>query len=114
MKDVLAQFGDIKEKQEELQKRLSSIRVTSSAGAGMVEVTSTADGLVTDIKINQILFQADDKKMLEDLILSAVNEVQRKAKEAMAHEVKNVMGFNPSDFEGMFKNLSNEGGGPSV
>lgn len=114
MKEAFSQFGNFKEKQEELQKRLASLRVTASAGAGMVEVTATAEGVLTNIIINPIMFSADDKKMLEDLILSATNEVQRKAKEAMTHEVKNVFGFNPSDFDGILNQLGKEGGTPPV
>ena len=94
MKEAFSQFGNLKEKQEELAKRMATLRVTASAGAGMVEITATADGVVTNLIINPIMFSADDKKMLEDLIISATNEVQRKAKEAMAHEVKNVFGFS--------------------
>ncbi|EOQ89510.1 DNA-binding protein, YbaB/EbfC family [Leptospira yanagawae serovar Saopaulo str. Sao Paulo = ATCC 700523] len=114
MREAFSQLGNIKEKQEELQKRLSQIRVTASAGAGMVEVTASADGTLTNLNINPIMFNADDKKMLEDLILSASNEVQRKAKEAMSHEMKNVLGFNPSDFEGVFNQIQKDGGFPSV
>ena len=51
--------------------------------------------------------------MLEDLILSATNEAIRKSKETMAHEVKNVLGFNPKDLENMM-NQMNSGGNPSV
>ncbi|MCU0823996.1 MAG: YbaB/EbfC family nucleoid-associated protein [Leptospira sp.] len=114
LKEAFSQFGNFKEKQEELQKRLSTLRVNASAGAGMVEVTATADGTLTNLIINPIMFTADDKKMLEDLILSATNEVQRKAKEAMAHEVRNVLGFNPSDFEGILNQMGKDGGVPPV
>ncbi|MDF3820941.1 YbaB/EbfC family nucleoid-associated protein [Leptospira sp. 96542] len=114
VREAFSQFGNLKEKQEELQKRLATIRVVASAGAGMVEVTATADGTITNLNINPIMFNADDKKMLEDLILSATNEVQRKAKEAMSHEVKNVMGFNPADFEGILNQMQKDGGMGSV
>ncbi|PJZ79762.1 YbaB/EbfC family nucleoid-associated protein [Leptospira meyeri] len=114
MREAFSQLGNIKEKQEELSKRLAKIRVTASAGAGMVEVTASADGTLTNLNINPIMFNADDKKMLEDLILSATNEVQRKAKETMAHEMKNVLGFNPSDFEGVFNQIQKDGGFPPV
>lgn len=64
---------------EELSKRLAQIRVSASAGAGMVEVTASADGTLANIIINPIMFNAEDKKMLEDLILSATNEVTKKS-----------------------------------
>ncbi len=103
MKDVFSQMGNIQEKQAELQKRIAQIRVSASAGAGMVEVTSTAEGVITDIKINHQLIGTNDGKMLETLIISAVNEVLRKAKETISHEMKSVFGFNPGDMERILK-----------
>ncbi|WP_210416287.1 YbaB/EbfC family nucleoid-associated protein [Leptospira idonii] len=115
MKDAFSQLGNMQEKQAELQKRLAQIRVVGSAGAGMVEVTASAEGTIVNIKINPIMFSSDDSKMLEDLIISASNEALRKAKEAMAHEVKNVLGFNPKDIEAMMNQMNPGGGGnPSV
>ncbi len=113
MKDAFSQLGNMQEKQAELQKRLTQLHVIGSAGAGMVEVTASGEGNITDIKINPIMFKADDSKMLEDLILSATNEALRKSKETMAHEVKNILGFNPKDMESML-NQMNQGGNPSV
>ncbi len=114
MKEAFSQLGNMQEKQAELQKRLSGIRVTASAGAGMVEATATADGIITDLKINPIMFNAEDAKMLEDLIISATNEVLRKSKDVMAHEVKNVLGFNPKDIEAMMNQMNPPGGNPPV
>ncbi len=113
MKDVFSQMGNMQEKQAELQKRLAQLHVTASAGAGMVEVTASGEGNITDIKINPVMFKAEDSKMLEDLILSATNEALRKSKETMAYEVKNILGFNPKDVENMM-NQMNQGGNPSV
>jgi len=114
MKDAFSQLGNMQEKQAELQKRLTGIRVSASAGAGMVEITATADGAITDLKINPIMFNAEDAKMLEDLIISATNEVLRKSKDVMAHEVKNVLGFNPKDIEAMMNQMNPPGGNSSV
>jgi DNA-binding YbaB/EbfC family protein len=113
MKDAFSQIGNMQEKQAELQKRLAQLHVIGSAGAGMVEVTASGEGNITDIKINPIMFNADDSKMLENLILSATNEALRKSKETMAHEVKNILGFNPKDLENIM-NQMNQGGNPPV
>nr|WP_209452071.1 YbaB/EbfC family nucleoid-associated protein [Leptospira ryugenii] len=103
LKEVYSQMGNIQEKQAELQKRLSTLQVTASSGAGMVEVTANAEGTIVNIKINPVVFVPSEQKLVEDLILSATNEALRKAKEAMAYEMKNVFGFNPKDFESMFQ-----------
>lgn len=111
-KDIFSQMGNIQEKQLELQKRISQIRVTASSGAGLVDVTSTADGTITDVKIQESILNPKDAKLIENLVLSATNEVLRKAKEALNHEMKSIFGFNPSDMEKIMKQTG--GGGSSV
>ncbi|PJZ71093.1 YbaB/EbfC family nucleoid-associated protein [Leptospira perolatii] len=90
--EMLARMGDMRGKMEEIKKRISSLRVTGDAGAGMVQVSCTGDGLITDVKINRQLFESDDNKMMEDLIISATNDALRKAKEATEYELKTVTG----------------------
>ncbi|HMY69751.1 MAG TPA: YbaB/EbfC family nucleoid-associated protein [Leptospiraceae bacterium] len=97
-KDTLSKMKDMKKNMAAAQKRISMIRVTASAGAGMVNVTVSGDGIITNVKINKELFEGDDVKMLEDLVLSASNEAIKKSKEAMAHELKAVTGgVDPGD-----------------
>ncbi|MEM7181209.1 MAG: YbaB/EbfC family nucleoid-associated protein [Spirochaetota bacterium] len=103
MADTFSKMKDMKKQMAAVQKRIALIRVTASAGAGMVDVTVTGDGNVSDIKINKELFEADDVKMLEDLIISATNDALKKAKDAMAHEMKSITGgIDPSKLTDMF------------
>ncbi|MCB1178401.1 MAG: YbaB/EbfC family nucleoid-associated protein [Leptospiraceae bacterium] len=87
-----SKIKDMKKNMAAAQKRIALIRVTASAGAGMVDVTVSGEGNVTNVKIQKELFEGDDVKMLEDLVLSATNEAIKKAKEAVAHEFKSVTG----------------------
>lgn len=92
MSDAMAKLKDMKKNMAQAQKRISLIRVTASAGAGMVDVTVSGDGVVTNIKINKELLSSENITMLEDLIISATNEAIKKSKEAVAHELKSVTG----------------------
>ena len=101
--DTLSIMKDMKKHMAAAQKRIALIRVTATAGAGMVDVTVSGDGVITNIKIKKELFEGDDVKMLEDLILSATNEAIKKSKEAMAHELKSVTGgMDPGELGKMF------------
>ncbi|EQA35393.1 DNA-binding protein, YbaB/EbfC family [Leptospira broomii serovar Hurstbridge str. 5399] len=101
--EMFSRMGEMKERVEEIKKRISNIRVIGDAGAGMVQVTSTGEGIITDVKINKTLFDSDDNKMLEDLILSATNEALKKAKEATEYEFKSVTGgFDFSQISKLF------------
>lgn len=103
MAETVSKMRDMKKQMAAVQKRISLIRVTASAGAGMVDVTVTGDGTISNIKIKKELFEGDDVKMLEDLVISATNEALKKAKEAMAHELKAVTGgMDTSEIAKMF------------
>ncbi|AOP35783.1 hypothetical protein A0128_19235 [Leptospira tipperaryensis] len=90
--EILSNMGAFREKMEEVKKRISALRVTGDAGAGMVTVTATGEGLITNVFINKQLFDADDNKMLEDLVLAATNDALKKAKEATAYEFQSASG----------------------
>ena len=103
MAETYGKMKDIKNQMAAIQKRISVIRVTASAGAGMVYVTASGDGVITNIKINKNLFEVEDMKMLEDLVISATNEALKKSKDAMTHEMKNVTGgFDPNELSKLF------------
>ncbi|MBE7413084.1 MAG: YbaB/EbfC family nucleoid-associated protein [Leptospiraceae bacterium] len=90
--EIFAKVSEMKKQMEEVQGRVSKLRITSTAGAGMVNVTISGDGVIKNIEINKGLFEGEDVKMLEDLILSAVNDAYKKSKEATEHELKSITG----------------------
>lgn len=103
MTETLGKMKDMKAQMNLVQKRIALIRVTASSGAGMVDVTASGDGMITNVKINKQLFEGDDMKMLEDLIISATNEALKKSKDAMTHELKSVTGgFDPNELSKLF------------
>ncbi|MFB5650409.1 YbaB/EbfC family nucleoid-associated protein [Leptospira wolffii] len=90
--EIFSKMGEMRGKMEDIKKRISSLKVTGDAGAGMVQVAATGDGLVTDVKINRALFDSEDNKMLEDLIIAATNDALKKSREAAEYELKAVTG----------------------
>lgn len=79
LSELLSNMGTLREKMEEVKKRIASIRVVGDAGAGMVTVTATGEGQVTNVFINKKLFDSDDNKMLEDLVMAATNDALKKS-----------------------------------
>ncbi len=81
--------------QEELSKvkqELAGMRVTSSAGGGMVEVTANGKQQIIDIKIEPEVFNSKDKEMLEDLVVAAVNQAIESSKDLANEEMGKVTG----------------------
>ncbi len=82
--------------QERLQKQMADMRVEASAGGGMVSVVVNGAKQVQSIKIDPEVVSKDDVEMLQDLILAAVNDAQRKADEGLKEKMGGMLppGFN--------------------
>lgn len=83
-------FGNIQEKQAEMQQKLAAIIVEAEAGDGAVKVTANATRQITDIKISSDL-KFNDYEELEDLLLIAVNRAIIKAAEIEAAESQKMI-----------------------
>ena len=88
MNNLMKQAQKMQRQMEESQKALETEEVTATAGGGVVEVTVSGKKEITKIKLDPDAVDPDDVEMLEDLILSAVNEAMRLADE----RYKEVMG----------------------
>jgi hypothetical protein len=78
--------------QERLQKQMAALRVEGNAGGGMVTVVVNGAKQVQSLKIDPEAVSKDDVEMLQDLILAAVNDAQRKADEEMSKTMGGMMG----------------------
>lgn len=82
---------------KEIREELAEMEVTARSGGGMVEVTANGEGEVTDIQLDPEVVDPGDVEMLEDLILSAVSEAQRRADEKREEAMKEATGGLPVD-----------------
>lgn len=79
----------------DLNDRLEKETLSATSGGGMVEVSADGRGNVRRVKLDPAVVDPSDIEMLEDLILAAVSEVQRRARETMEKEMKNAAGGLP-------------------
>ncbi len=110
MFDMMKMMGKMKEVQakiKEAQDNLVNIKATADAGGGMVHATVNGKKEVINLEIDTLLLKPEDKEMLQDLIIGAINksnaEVEILAKE---HVKKATDGMLPNipglDLGGMF------------
>lgn len=85
----------MKEQMEQAKERLAKMNITGEAGAGMVRVTVNGEGQVQNVHIDPALLTPNDKAMVEELIISATNDASKRAREAVAHEMKSAVGGLP-------------------
>jgi len=78
--------------QERMQKQMAELKVEATAGGGMVTVTMNGAKQILALKIDPEAVSKDDVEMLQDLILAAINDAQRKADEAMQQQMSGMLG----------------------
>ena len=77
--------------QERLQKQMAELRVEGNAGGGMVTVIVNGGKQVQSLKIDPEVVSKEDVEMLQDLIVAAINDAQRKADEQMAETMGGML-----------------------
>ena len=82
MKEAKKMQADMQKTQEELESK----EFEASAGGGAINVKVTGEKVIKEIKINKDVVDPDDVEMLEDLILTCVNEALRKVDSAQNQE----------------------------
>ena len=77
--------------QERLQREMAALSVEGNAGGGMVTVKINGAKQVLSVTIDPEVVSKDDVAMLQDLIVAAINDAQRKADEEMARKMGGML-----------------------
>jgi nucleoid-associated protein EbfC len=89
---ILQQAQEMQGRFQKIQDELQRITVSGSAGGGMVTVEANGQGTVQRIKIDPSVVNPADVEMLEDLVLVAVTEAQKKAQTQAQQELGKLTG----------------------
>jgi DNA-binding YbaB/EbfC family protein len=92
MGDLLKQAQEMQARMAKIQEDLGNKTVQGSAGGGMVQVTVNGQFALTAVQVEPSVINAAEKEMLEDLILAAVNDGMRKARELVSNEMSKLTG----------------------
>jgi DNA-binding YbaB/EbfC family protein len=76
---IMKQAQAMQQKLKDAQDELENLEVDGAAGGGMVAVKITARGQVKSVQIDPSLLVADEKEILEDLLVAALNDARAKA-----------------------------------
>jgi DNA-binding YbaB/EbfC family protein len=89
---ILQQAQQMQGRLQQIQDELAQQTVSANAGGGMVTVEADGKGQVRSVKIDPAVVNAADVEMLEDLILVAVVEAQKKAADLAQEEMGKLAG----------------------
>jgi DNA-binding YbaB/EbfC family protein len=114
MFDMMKMMGKVKEVQarmKEAQDNLVNLKVSGESGGGMVKATVNGKKQVIAIDIDPTILKADDKILIQDLVIAAVNIASEKAEVLAKEELrKSTEGMLPNipgmDLSGMMGGMS--------
>lgn len=90
--NLIKQAQAMQKQMEEMQKEVEAAEFEASVGGGAISVRVNGKKEVLGINIKPEVVDPDDVEMLEDLVLSAVNEALRKADEETANKMGKLTG----------------------
>ena len=89
---MMKQAAQLQSKMQAMQEELGNVEVEGVSGGGLVTVRMTAKMEVIAIKIDPSLVKADEVEILEDLLVTALNDARRKAEAAMQDKMQSLTG----------------------
>jgi DNA-binding YbaB/EbfC family protein len=92
MNDLVRQAQMMQKKMAKMQEELNSKIVEATAGGGMVTVKANGAQEIMEIKIEKDVVDPEDVEMLQDLILAAVNDALKRAKDMVQAEMSQLTG----------------------
>lgn len=90
MGKLMKQAQEMQARMAEVQARLDTIEVEGEAGAGLVRATVTAKGAVRRLSIDPSLFVPEEREVVEDLIVAAIQDALSRAQAAAEAEMGKV------------------------
>ena len=90
--NMMKKIQQMQEDMTRIQEEIEATEYTSSVGGGAVEVTVHGSHEVLSIKMQPDVVDPEDIEMLEDLLISALNESIKKANDAMDQGMEKAKG----------------------
>ena len=92
MSDLLRQAQIMQSKMAKLQEEVGQRTVEAGSGGGMVRAVCTGNQEIKSITIDKSVVNPEDVEMLEDLVITAVNEALRLSRDLMEKEMGAITG----------------------
>ncbi|MCL2499944.1 MAG: YbaB/EbfC family nucleoid-associated protein [Defluviitaleaceae bacterium] len=92
MQQMMKQAQKMQRQMAEMQEELSNKKLEVSSGGGAVKITINGEKQITDLVISPDVVDPDDVEMLQDLVMTAVNEAIRQIDEAANNQMSKITG----------------------
>jgi len=92
---LMKQAAELKSKMEAMQAELDRVEVAGSAGGGLVTMTLSGKGEVKAAHVDDSLLKADQREIIEDLIVAAHADARRKLEAVLQERMQALTGGLP-------------------
>jgi DNA-binding YbaB/EbfC family protein len=89
--DIQHVMKQAQEMQERLKQQMARLRVEGSAGGGMVTVMMNGHKQVLSVRIDPEVVSKDEIAMLQDLVVAAINDAERKVNEVVRQQMGGLL-----------------------
>ena len=89
---MMKQAAQLQSKMQAMQDELGQVEVEGSSGGGLVNVRISGKMEVKAVSIDPSLMKAEEREVLEDLLVTAFNDARRKAETAMQEKMQSLAG----------------------
>jgi nucleoid-associated protein EbfC len=89
---MMKQAQEMQSKIASMQAKLEEEESSGSSGGGMVTVTMSGKGIVKKLHIDVKLIDPNEKEMLEDLIVAAINDAKTKIENNANEQMSKIAG----------------------
>ncbi len=90
MQGMLKQVQKMQDEMQKVQSKLGDLIVSEEAGGGMIKATANGNKELVSVVIDPQVINKDEKEILEDLVVAAVNKALRSANKLAEEEMSKV------------------------
>jgi len=90
MQAMLKQVQKMQEEMQKVQSGLGNLTVSEEAGGGMIKATANGNREIISVEIDPQVIKSDEKEILEDLVVAAVNKALSSAAKMAEEEIAKV------------------------
>lgn len=103
MGNLLKQAQQFQSKMAKLQEELGEKTLEATSGGGMITIVANGRQEILSVKIDPEVIDPNDREMLQDLIMAAVNDALGKARKMVQEEMGSLtQGLNLPNLPGLF------------
>ena len=90
--NMLKQAQELQKKMADAQKKVEELEAEGTSGGGLVKVKINGKNVTTSLSIDESLISKDEKEILEDLIVAALNDARENVQKKISEEMSKLTG----------------------